>query len=67
MGDVDDRFRFGYAAFGEVEQRRAAGEQHRARLERGLAGLIGGSGTEIGKFTHQAISAASRTAATMPL
>ena len=67
MGDVDDCVRLAHPAFGEIEQRRAAGKDHRAGLLRRLAGFGRRCGAQIGKVSHHATSAAWRTAATMLL
>ena len=66
VADIDQRRGLGDAAFGEVDQRRAAGKQHgageRGRFTRG----VGRGGAKIGKIPHDWTSrAAWRTAATM--
>ena len=66
MGDVDQRLGLGDAAFREIDQRGAAGEQHGTGQGGRLACRIERTGAQIGKIPHDATSmAAWRTAATM--
>ena len=65
MGDVDDLFRLGHSAFGEIEQSRSAGEQHDGGLRRRVSRLLDRTSADIGKAPHDIVSAARRTAETM--
>src|SRR4029453_19575518 len=66
MGDVDDLLGLGHAAFGEIDERGAAGEQHGAGLACELPRFSERGGAVVGKILHDAIASfASRTAATI--
>ncbi len=65
VGDVDDPFGLGDAAFCKVDQRGTASQQHGRRHGGRTQRLFDRACAKIGEISHDITFAASRTASTM--